>query len=628
MNEQPSPEPDVPAEAQEAQAAVPTRAASSYVRRTALVVLLVLVLVPLVLTATGSLDLLAQSILFRLTNAQPLIEADEVRPPTPRAPALDAFTFEKSAFHPDRVFQPYFGLPLDELPNSKAAARLIPPFRDLLDLYVQRQREDDNFTIRVYDERDGRVLELFALEKERRHYEQTGLADWRTVDKLRREETGRLVKKYEQRGIPKDVIRAKWGRANQVREARVREAPFIEYEIRLARFLDLSLLVTEIGTVETFNNDRLISSVGARGRYQMMPYVLRQYDINHYKLLTAYGKKVEVVEEWHPLLTMEPAFRLLRAYVNAVGHEVPGLSAYHTGPGNLFKIFQLFLTEQADLLTTETSVMDAYLWALTDGYDLISNQTSFKSYSRGYVASGYGSLRAVEAEPIDTTATFLAERVQLKPDRAVYLSDLLRTLAESEAMLYWGPQTASLSLYERFRRLNQHIDLPPSPEGGVPREGDVRLVAQAGDATVRFFLPLNASAVLALRGLDLIDEQATFRFDHNTYRRPDTFETTQADREYAELIKHIENLGFSEVNRNKLDRLAQQFEALAARDPSHYRLTQLDIIRQHQRLWRFAGWVKLAATTRAAKGALRLPVRPPEGVQKLPVRPPTPRTGR
>lgn len=76
-----------------------------------------------------------------------------------------------------------------------------------------------------------------------------------------------------------------------------------------------------------------------------MPYLLRQHDIHHYTLRTAAGNRIRVLEEWHPLLTMEPAFLVMRSYANAVGHEVPGLSAYHTGPANLFRIYRQFLTE-------------------------------------------------------------------------------------------------------------------------------------------------------------------------------------------------------------------------------------------------------------------------------------------
>ncbi len=593
-------------------------------RRTALFLLIVLILVPVALTVSGNMDLLAKSIFFRFTNNQPLISAAEITPARPRPAPAFADSFLDSFDHPDKLFRPYFGTPLDDLPTTTEASRLIPPFRQLLDLFIQRQSQDDNFTIRVYDKRSFETMELFTLDEARGDYERTGSVDWRAVDKLRREATAVLVDKYEQRGIPREYIGARWGRRDQVLEARLREAPTLSYEIRLARYLGLSLLATEIGTVETFNDDRLVSSVGARGRYQMMPYLLRQHGIEHYQLQTAYGKRVDVTEEWHPLLTMESAFRILRAYINAVGHEVPGLSAYHTGPGNLYKIFQLFLTEQRDLLSTRTTVMDAYMWAVTEGYEKVSSETSFKAYSQGYVPSGYGALRAVEDLPIDTMQTMLAERVQLKPGKEVYLSDLVQLLDKHGPLLYWGPHTINRSTYERFRALNPHIKLPfGDPEGGVPRDGDVRLVAAARQTPVRFFLPLNASDVLARNGHALFDEAASFRFDHQTYRLPPDAQT-DADRAYRDLVADIGRFGFTLVNRGRLDALATQFERLAAADPSHYRRTQLAIIRMHQQLWNFEGWEHLAETTRAATGGLRMPIRPPDKLGELKGLPPVP----
>ena len=40
---------------------------------------------------------------------------------------------------------------------------------------------------------------------------------------------------------------------------------------------------------------------------------------------------------------MEYAFMIMRAYANTVGHEIPGLSAYNTGVGNIFNVCRLYL---------------------------------------------------------------------------------------------------------------------------------------------------------------------------------------------------------------------------------------------------------------------------------------------
>ena len=608
------------------------RRMSRRVRYSLVVFILLILLSPILLNLTGSLETVAQTLLagFAEEPGPSLIEVEEVEllPPPPEAPR--DLTFADDAAHPDRLFGPYFGSEPFSTPDS-TKARLVPPFRDLLDLFMKRQGEDGNFTIRVYDNRDTTLLELYTMVQAEKQFERTGEIDWIENDKQRREQTRRLVGKYTALGYPKAAISAKWGRRHQVHEARRRELPLIEYEMRLARYLGLSLLATEIGTVETFNQDWMVSSVGARSRYQMMPYVLRQGNLHRYKLQTAYGKKVEIFEEWHPLLTMEPAFRLLRGYVNAVGHEVPGLSAYHTGPGNIFKIYETFLGEAPALSTAQTTVLDAYVWGVTEGFDKISSASSFKEKSQGYVPSNYGALRAVDELPIDTTMTLRTERVQLKPEQSVYLSDLLAALVKSGVHLRWARGTASLGLYERFRRLNPHFDLPPAEaDGGVPPEGNVLLVHQVDEATVRFFLPLNASAVLADQGLYVIDEAATFRFDRNTYRLPDEGVRRKWDEQYTLLIREIARFGFNEDNRKRLNRLARKFDALAAADPSHYRLTQRAIIKTHQRLWSFSGWGDLAVATEAARGTIHLQnlsPRPPDSTARPPERPAQPLQG-
>ena len=394
---------------------------------------LLLISAPVFLALTGYLETVAQTVLagFAEEPAPVPIVVEEVKAPTPPRETARDLKFIDSPHHPDRLFRPYFGAAPPKPSSTDPRHRLIEPFRDLLTIFMKRQGVDDNFTIRVYDNRDGTPLEVFTLTEERRKYRQTRTFNWRVIDKLRRAHTRRLVEKYEQLGYPKEAISAKWGRREQVRRAREREAPFIHYEMRLARYLGLSLLATEIGTVETFNQDSLVSSMGARGRYQMMPYILRQNNIHHYKLQTSFGKKIDVQEELHPLLTMEPAFTLLRSYVNAVGHEIPGISAYHTGPGNIFKLYTMFLSDARNLHTANTNVLDAYIWALTDGFETVSEKTSFKQHSQGYVPAGYGALRAVENLPIDTTLTLEVERVQLKEGQSVYLGELLATLVKS-----------------------------------------------------------------------------------------------------------------------------------------------------------------------------------------------------
>lgn len=568
------------------------------------------------LTATGRIEALARSLLRGFAAGAPVV-ADRALPDVEPREHAGIFSLRDLEYHPDRLFQPYTaGAIVGD--STSPTVRIIQGFRELLDLYEQRQGIDDNFTMRVVDGRNGQLLELYSLEEQRERYRETGTADWDQIDRMRREQTRRLVDKYAARGIPRASITVKWGRANQVLEARERDLPFIEYEIRLARYLGLSLLATEIGTVETFNQDWLVSAVGARSRYQMMPSLLRREGIRHYTLRSASGSNISVFEEWHPLLTMEPAMVFLRGYVNSVGHEIPGISAYHAGPANVFNIYRKYLTEARDLIAPGASVLDAYAWGVTTGFASVTKGSSFGQHSRGYVPSNYGSLRATDSLMIDTTYTMRAERVQMRPGKQTYLSHILRTLDGHDDRLRWPRQVEDRSLYQRFRFLNPHLSLPDASDSlGVPVDGDVRLVSQVDGAAVRFFLPLGASAVLEEAGLNLLDPDKTRRYDENTFADPNRGEKTMYDRMYEDLVEDIGKFGFNRANRAQLFELANRFAELAQANPTHYRLVQNDIIQTHKGVWQWGQWETLAQTVAAVEGELRAAARPvaPLGVR-------------
>lgn len=520
-----------------------------------------------------------------------------------------SFTLEQFDTHPDIVFPSWFSDPLAEEDDVEAREtsvrnRLVRAFRDFLALYAQRQGEDDNFTLRVVDNRTDELLEIHELNREDWENRAPGAPwDWALVDEQRRRQTRILVDKYVDRGIPRKAVTVKWGRRNQVMEARMRELDYIEYEIRLAKLLGLSLLVTETGTVETFNRDDLVSPAGARGRYQIMPFLLRLNDIHRYRLRTPAGNTVRVYEERHPLLTMETAFTTIAGYRNAVGHEIPGLSAYHSGPGNIFMVYRTFLEKGREFHTPESTVMDAYSWAITDGFDKLSS-SSFRTHSRGYVASAYGSLRATESLPVDKTATLQMERVQLRDGERINLSRLVELLP--------GADLAETNAYDRFREHNPHFLLPERPESepGAPPAGDVQLVSRSGEIPVRFFLPAGSIKALFAAGFDGIDPEKTFRFDRDTYGGPpwsynnasdssDAFPGTFWDRQYDELVQEIARFGFTNQNRERLAALTERFEELASEEPSLYRDMQLKIIRTHHRLWHSEVFDRLAAVVRA-----------------------------
>jgi hypothetical protein len=525
------------------------------------------------------------------------------------APSLSATAVLRNLpSHPANKLSPYLN-PDTPVP-SVANPTVLREFHDLLDQFAQRQVIDDNFTVRVIDRRTDEVLELYELTDLRRAYRQGAPTDWRAVDDRRRAVTRRLVDKYERRGVPLEDIIVRWGRANQIEQAQERDRPYQAYEIQLAQYLGLSLLPTQIGAVETFNQDDLVSPAGAKSRYQMMPWILRRSGVNEYALRTEAGTQVDVEEAYHPLLTMEPAFLLLRGYVNAVGHEIPGMSAYHTGPGNIYMLYRKYFTE-SNYYQSSSTVVDAYVWAVSEGFDTVSEETSFGPYSRGYIPSAYGALQAQNRRPVDLSETIRTARVQLKPGASVSLRQLLTTLDAATASLDWGPAASEPTPYARFRALNKHFDLPAAPDGGVPTAGNVRLISSIDGKAVRFFLPIGAPSALRKGGLDVLDPDLTFRFNESTYAPPTDAQRTVWDDRYDALIDDIEHFGFTPENRERLLALHDTFAELAEETPSRYRQRQLDIIRTHRRIWLSNPWDKLSELTMRVTAREKVPTQPP-----------------
>jgi hypothetical protein len=318
---------------------------------------------------------------------------------------------------------------------------------------------------------------------------------------------------------------------------------------------------------------------------------------------------------------MEPAFLLLRGYVNAVGHEIPGLSAYHTGPGNIYMLYRKYFTE-SDRYKPSATVADAYIWAVTEGFDTVREETSFGPFSRGYVPSLHGALNAQARRPIDRSETVRAARVQLKPGARLSLREMLTVLDTTARSLDWSSADDESSTYARFRVLNKHFDLPPSPSGGVPDAGNVDLVSTVDGKGVRFFLPLGAPTALREAGLDALDPDLTFRFDGSTYAPPTEAQRTRWDERYDALVRDIARFGFTPENRERLFRLHDKFEALAEETPSRDRRRQLDVIRTHRRIWRSNPWDELSDLTMKWTGRQSAPAQPPGKISSE--RPPVP----
>ena len=505
----------------------------------------------------------------------------------------DPYTISSLDIHPDRLFAEFFGGVFSNEEPEEDEAGFSDDFRWRLEMFERTYGVDDNFTIRIYDGRTGEMLEVYTLRNLKAIYDATGEIDWEDVDfPNRRTHSSRLRDKWEARGVPRDEIVVRWGRANQSLESRERDEPYILYEINLARRLGLSLLATEIGTVETFNQDQLVSSAGARSRYQLMPDNLRLFDVEQYMIPTVSGDFVRVREENHPLLSMEPSMMLVRAYSNAVGHELPGISAYHTGPGNIFRLYQAYLRAHAAHPPLNGHVSDAYMWGVTDGFERVRAQSSFGPHSRAYVMKAYGALRATENKLIDPARMVRVDRVQIRHGDLITLDRIL-TVLSGNSSINWGPDTDGLSLYERFRRLNPHIDLPRDDRGGVPRDGNLRFTATADGDPLRFFLPDGAVEVLRRVGYDFFGD--VFTFNENTYLVDDS-EISRTDRRYERLVQQAGRFGFTAANKRELDQIVGQLDALAQRNPTRYRQTQARIARLHRSIWNTRAFRDLMGT--------------------------------
>ena len=534
--------------------------------------------------------------------------AAQKAPDTPAPAAIPAsapvaqtapYSFRQLDVHPDHRYGEFFGgaFMTDASAETGGEFDMMADFRFRLEMFRKAYGVDDNFTIRAYDARNGRQMDVVTLTGLRNQYRSTGRINWDTVNRERRTATAELRQKLEDEGMERKDIIIRWGYADNSLEARERDDPFIAYEVQLARRLGLSLLATEIGTVETFNQDHLVSSAGARSRYQMMPDILRMFNVERYTLPVAAGGTVSVAEELHPLLSVEPALMLVRAYSNAVGHELPGVSAYHTGVANIHKLYREYLKAHPLAVRGEQHVSDAYMWGVTDGFERVDEVSTFGPHSRIYVLKAYGALRATENQLIDPSETARVERVQIKAGERVTLERLLEALTAVESRLNWSYADAE-SPYGRFRQLNPHIKLPMAPGmNGVPTRGNVVLTASAGGDPVRFFLPYGAADALQRVGLDVLGEVTPF--DEDTFVL-DEDEVTPTDREYARLVEDIGEFGFTRGNKARLERLYSQMRALASQNPeSRYRQTQAKIIGIHRMFWRTNAFDELVQTREA-----------------------------
>ncbi len=502
---------------------------------------------------------------------------------------------ESMKIHPLLKYQGILPLTTGTVSDTVEYAR----FHQLLKLYADRYGTDDNFTSRITDNRDYSTLEISTLKEKRQDLLDTGVSpEWDRIDALRANEMKRLIKKWEKKGIPNKAITITWGRLNQVFVARKRDEPFIEYELRLARRHGLSALATELGTVETFNNDYMVSSVGASSRYQFMPDHLRRIGVHQYKLKTTSGKVISVHEERHALFLAEEKIILLRGFANSVGHEIPGISAYNTGPANIYNLYKKYLKSDAVTRGSEY-VAEAFAWGLTDGFPIVTRGSSFKRQSRAFFPSVYGAFRAIEHVPINFNKTMKAELLTMKARGRINLSTLLSTLRKSSENLDWGyGNRAGRNSYDKFRSLNPHFNLRNSGtrNESVPKGFDIVLTSPSNRIRARIYLPLGSLDVLKRAGHDIFDEDKTKVFDKNTFPDPtQNGDKTLYDYEYDNLIGSIGSFGFTKENFEKLKSLKATFVKMAEKTPTAYRIGQAKVIKIHVDMWSVKAWRDLAA---------------------------------
>jgi hypothetical protein len=293
------------------------------------------------------------------------------------------------------------------------------------------------------------------------------------------------------------------------------------------------------------------------------------------------------------LLTMGHAFEIMRAYANAVGHEIPGLSAYNTGVGNIFTLTRLYLMRERPN-PDEATVFDAYSWAVTDGFREVSRRSTFRRQSRAYLPSVHAAYRAIEHMAVDLDRTMRTDMVTVRSGKRINLKDLFNHLDGME--VDWSPWNEA-STYEAFREYNQHLSLPAADKNGaMPSNGNLVIKNPSRKIAVRIFLPLGASKALESAGVDVFDPGLATHFDDFTYQNPsETGEKSLLDWEYEALVEDIGGFGFTMANRERLVKINEHMAKLAEERPTRYRKSQALIASMHNRLWSYGPWVKLEA---------------------------------
>ncbi len=127
------------------------------------------------------------------------------------------------------------------------------------------------------------------------------------------------------------------GYADRFVDALDRAAPYIPYLESMASQRGLPRDTWLLAVQESLFRPTAVSSAWCEGPFQLSRPAARTFGLVVPRLARG-GNTTQVNESLHPLLAAQAAFDLLYAYAYHTGGFLTGVSAYHTGPGNLAKM--------------------------------------------------------------------------------------------------------------------------------------------------------------------------------------------------------------------------------------------------------------------------------------------------
>lgn len=233
------------------------------------------------------------------------------------------------------------------------------------------------------------------------------------------------------------------GSADQIPKALDRASPFIPYLESIGLRYGLDRDTWLIAIQESLFTPSVVSSAACEG-----PFQLNRDNARNAGLILPKGRgnnRTNVNESLHPILAAEAAFGLLRSYVYHTGGFFTGMSAYHTGPGNLAQMrskqianadwkapsrvtalddwqaqqltaLEYLVMPDADENTPGTEAADAFSWIVTEGWQMPTNRTTFKKESARYVPRFMGLRNAIDRDVLYATVREVAGEKLVRTD--------------------------------------------------------------------------------------------------------------------------------------------------------------------------------------------------------------------